>query len=44
LAGDYTPTPRKQEPQEEGIFSGWGSGGSDGEGMKTKHPMDNSDI
>ena len=44
LAGDYTPTPRKQEPQEEGIFSGWGSGGSESEGMKTKHPMDNSDI
>jgi hypothetical protein len=44
LAGDYTPTPRKQEPQEEGIFSGWGSGGSDSEGMISKHPMDNSGI
>lgn len=44
LAGDYTPTPPKAKPQEEGLFSGWGSGGSDGEGMVTKHPMDNSDI
>jgi hypothetical protein len=41
LAGDYTPSPPKVE-QEEGLFSGWGNGGS-GEGMKTKHPMDNSD-
>lgn len=41
LAGDYTPTVRPKE-QEEGLFSGWGSGG-DGPGMKVKHPMDNSD-
>jgi hypothetical protein len=41
LAGDYTPNPPKVE-QEEGLFSGWG-GASEGEGMKVKHPMDNSD-
>ena len=41
LAGDYTPNPPKVE-EEEGLLSGWGSGGS-GEGMKIKHPMDNSD-
>ncbi len=42
LAGDYTPriAPKKEE---DGLFSGWGSGGSDSEGMKVKHPMDNSD-
>lgn len=44
LAGDYAPTPKRDDPQEEGIFSGWGGGGSDSEGMKTRHPMDNSDI
>ena len=42
LAGDYTPNPPKVE-EEEGLLSGWGSGGSDSEGMKIKHPMDNSD-
>ncbi len=41
LAGDYTPNRPKVE-EEEGLFSGWGSGGS-GPGMKVKHPMDNSD-
>lgn len=44
LVGDYTPTPKRDEPQEEGIFSGWGGGSSDDKGMVTKHPMDNSDI
>ena len=41
LAGDYTPNPPKVD-QEEGLLSGWGSGG-DSPGMKVKHPMDNSD-
>jgi hypothetical protein len=41
LAGDYTPR-QEQKQEEEGLFSGWGSG-KDGPGMKTKHPMDNSD-
>ena len=41
LAGDYTPNPPKVE-QEDGLLSGWGSAG-EGEGMKLKHPMDNSD-
>lgn len=43
LAGDYTPSPPPKVAQEEGLFSGWGSGGSDSEGMRVKHPMDNSD-
>ena len=42
LAGDYTPRVVPKE-DEEGLFSGWGSG-SDGPGMKMKHPMDNSDL
>jgi hypothetical protein len=42
LAGDYTPSAPPPKQQEEGLFSGWGSSG-DGEGMKVKHPMDNSD-
>ena len=41
LAGDYTPSPPKQEPQDEGIFGGYG--GSSSPEMKVKHPMDNSD-
>ncbi|MCZ7596042.1 MAG: hypothetical protein M5U16_14980 [Hyphomicrobium sp.] len=41
LVGDYTPRPQPKQ-EEEGLFSGWGSGG-DGPGMKIKHPMDNSD-
>ena len=42
LVGDYTPSAPVKKPEEEGLFSGWGSGG-DGPGMKVKHPMDNSD-
>jgi hypothetical protein len=42
LAGDYTPNPPKPQ-EEDGLFSGWGNGGSDSDGMKVKHPMDNSD-
>lgn len=42
LAGDYTPSP--PPPQEDdGLFSGWGSGGSEGKSMKAKLPTDNSD-
>ena len=44
LAGDYTPSPAPKQPVEEGLFSGWGSGESSGEGYKQRHPMDNSDI
>lgn len=29
LAGDYTPSAPERRPQEEGIFSGWGSGDVD---------------
>ena len=44
LAGDYTPgAPPKPQP-EEGLFSGWGSGGDDGKGMKSTLPGDNSNI
>lgn len=41
LAGDFTPTPTKVAAQDTGLFSGWGSGSSDDEGLKLKHPMDN---
>jgi hypothetical protein len=45
LTGDYTPSALPEEPKEEGLFSGWGSGGdSEGKGYTAKHPMDNSDI
>jgi len=44
LAGDYTPSPSPKVQQEEGLFSGWGSGGSDDEGYKQHIPMDNSNI
>jgi hypothetical protein len=44
LAGDYTPSPQPEEPKEEGLFSGWGGGDSEGKGYTAKHPMDNSDI
>jgi hypothetical protein len=45
LAGDYTPgaLPKKQE--DEGLFSGWGSGGSDdSKGVRSTISTDNSDI
>jgi len=44
LAGDYTPTPAPKKEEEEGLFSGWGSGGSDDKGLEIKPPMDNSGI
>ncbi len=44
LAGDYTPSPPPKKPEEEGLFSGWGSGGSDSGGYKATIPMDNSNI
>ena len=40
LVGDYTPSAPVKKPEDEGLFSGWGSGNSPG--MKIKHPMDNS--
>ena len=43
LVGDYSPSPMPKVAQEEGLFSGWGSGGSDDKGMTVKHPMDNRD-
>jgi hypothetical protein len=43
LAGDYTPRPPEKQPEEEGLFSGWGSG-STGPGMKVTLPTDNSNI
>ena len=43
LAGDYTPS-APQVAQDDGLFSGWGSGGGeDGPGRKVKLPTDNSD-
>jgi hypothetical protein len=44
LAGDYTPSVKPKEPEEEGLFSGWGSGGSDSEGFSPTLPTDNSKI
>jgi hypothetical protein len=44
LAGDYTPSAAPKKQEEEGLFSGWGSGGSDSEGMKSTLPTDNSNI
>lgn len=45
LAGDYTPSAPERVPQEEGIFSGWGSSGSDSsEGVRSTISTDNSDI
>lgn len=41
LAGDYTPSP-PPPGQDDGLFSGWG-GGASGDGMRMKHPMDNSE-
>lgn len=44
LVGDYSPSAPPKPQEEEGLFSGWGSGGSGGEGYKQRHPMDNSDL
>jgi hypothetical protein len=44
LTGDYTPSPPPKPEPEEGLFSGWGSGGDDGKGMKSTLPGDNSNI
>lgn len=42
LAGDYTPSPPKEE-QEEGLFSGWGSGsGGESSRKKVTMPTDNT--
>lgn len=39
LAGDYTPNPPKVA-QEEGLFSGWGSGGSSDDNKRMPTPFD----
>ncbi len=44
LAGDYTPSPRPKKQEEEGLFSGWGSGDSDSGGLHQRLPADNSNI
>ena len=44
LAGDYTPSPPPKPEPEEGLFSGWGSGGDEGKPYKSTLPMDNSNI
>jgi hypothetical protein len=44
LAGDYTPSAPPKQQQEEGLFSGWGSGGSDSNGVRSTISTDNSDI
>jgi hypothetical protein len=41
LAGDYAPAPPKPVEQEEGLFSGWGSGSSSAPEYKQKLPTDN---
>jgi hypothetical protein len=43
LAGDYAPGAPPEPVDDGSLFAGWGSGGSDDDGMKVKHPMDNSD-
>lgn len=40
LAGDYTPSPRQEEPEEEGLLS-WGTDGK--KEFKQRLPTDNSD-
>ncbi|WP_157066755.1 hypothetical protein [Hyphomicrobium sulfonivorans] len=40
LVGDYTPRPQVKEKEDDGLFS---FGNYEGEGMKTKFPMDNRD-
>lgn len=43
LAGDFSPAPPKPVEQEEGLFSGWGSGSSSGAPeYKATLPTDNS--
>ncbi len=44
LAGDYTPSALPKKQEEEGMFSGWGSGGSDDQGFSPRLPTDNSNI
>jgi hypothetical protein len=44
LAGDYTPSAPPKKQEEEGLFSGWGSGGSDDKGFSPRLPTDNSNI
>jgi hypothetical protein len=45
LAGDYTPSAAPKQQEEEGLFSGWGSGGSnDSKGVRSTISTDNSDI
>jgi hypothetical protein len=44
LAGDYTPSPLPKKQEEEGLFSGWGSGDSGGPGVRSTISTDNSDI
>ena len=42
LAGDYTPSAPPPQQDDGSLFSGFSSGGDSGDGMKIKHPMDNS--
>lgn len=44
LAGDYTPSAVPKAPEEEGIFSGWGSGGGDTAEMKRIVPSTVEDF
>jgi len=44
LAGDYAPSEQPKVQQEEGLFTGWGSDGSEGGGVRSTLPGDNSDI
>ena len=42
LAGDYAPPPSEAPPDQGGILSGWGSGGSnDSEGVNSKAVFEN---
>ena len=40
LAGDYTPSP-PEKVEQDGLFSGWGSGGTSSEGVDTKRVFEN---
>jgi hypothetical protein len=41
LAGDYTPSAPPPAQQDDGLFSGWGSGGSGDDDKRMPTPLDN---
>lgn len=45
LAGDYTPSPPEPKQEEEGLFSGWGTDGSESsDGVRSTISTNNDDI